>query len=120
MMTRTSRLLTVSHSIAGAAVLVLITGCNKAESPDAAASNLAAVTQAADNQVAAARRLEQKDLSIDAYEVAVARADGDHKIAIQKCDALEGRDQKACKERADADYEVAKADAKAIKAAQAP
>ncbi len=49
--------------------------------------------------MSAALRTEQKDLSTDAYE---------------------GRDQKACKDRADADYDVAKADAKAIKAAQAP
>jgi hypothetical protein len=67
-----------------------------------------------------AERVEQKDLTTDAYEVAVARADGDHKIAIQKCDALEGHNQKICKEQADADYEVEKSDAKAIKAAQAP
>ena len=100
--------------------LLVTSACNNAQSPEKAADNLAAVKRSADNQVAAAMRAEQKDLSTDAYEVAVARADGDHKIAIQKCDALEGRDQKACKDRADADYDVAKADAKAIKAAQAP
>lgn len=111
-----------TQAFLGMAVAMLLLGsaCNKTDAPERAAGNLAAVKRSADDHVAAAVRAEQKDLSIDAYEVAVARADGDHKIAIQKCDALEGREQKACKDQADADYDVAKADAKAIRAAQVP
>jgi hypothetical protein len=41
-------------------------------------------------------------------------------VAIQKCDSLEGRDQKVCRDVADADYEAAKANAKASKAAGQP
>jgi hypothetical protein len=59
-------------------------------------------------------------MSNDSYDVAVARADGDHKIAVQKCDTLEGHDQKVCKDQADADYDAAKANAKATKVSQQP
>jgi len=104
----------------GVALLLLTCGCNDAKSPDVAEKNLATVTQAADNQVADAQSKLQQDTTNDAYEVAVARADGDHKIEIQKCDALQGREQKDCKERADASYDLAKDQAKAIKSGQVP
>ena len=44
----------------------------------------------------------------NAYDVAVAQADGDHNVAIQQCLALIGDAQKSCKERADAAYDQAK------------
>jgi hypothetical protein len=47
-------------------------------------------------------------------------ADGDHKVAIQKCETLQGHDQSACKDQADADYDAAKAKAKAAKVASQP
>ena len=43
-------------------------------------------------------------------DVAMARRpNGDHKIAIEKCEALANEQQKACKDEADATYEAAKA-----------
>src|ERR1700722_14617148 len=48
----------------------------------------------------------------------MAQADGDHKVAIQKCEAASGDAQKACKDQADAKYDLAKANAKAMLAAQ--
>ena len=95
-------------------------GCNNAKSPDAAAKDIAAASDSAAKQVADARADQQKDMSSDAYDVAVARADGDHKIALQKCEVLQGHDQKVCKDQADADFEAAKASAKATKVAQQP
>lgn len=106
--------------IGGLAAFLMIGACNNAKSPDAAANDIAAARQTATKEVADARRDQQKDLSSDAYEVAVARADGEHKVAIQKCDVLEGRDQKTCKDQADADYDAAKANAKATKVSQQP
>ncbi len=119
-MTRPPQYLTIGLHLAIGAVLLLTGGCKDAKSPEAVENNLATVTRAADNQVADAQSKLQNDTTNDAYEVEVARADGDHKIEIQKCDALEGREQKDCKERADADYDLAKDKAKAIKAAQTP
>ena len=54
------------------------------------------------------------DAAKDAYNLAVAKADGDRKVAIANCSALNGDAQKACKDQADADYSAAKASAKAV------
>ncbi|HWJ36017.1 MAG TPA: hypothetical protein VNR70_12155 [Steroidobacteraceae bacterium] len=108
------------HLLAGFTALLMASACNNAKSPDAAATDIAAANQSAAKEVADARRDQQKDMSNDTYEVAVARADGEHKVAIQKCDTLEGHDQKLCKDQADADLEAAKANAKASKVSQQP
>jgi hypothetical protein len=105
---------------AGCTAILAASACNNAKSPDAAATDIAAAHQSAAKEVADARRDQQKDMSSDNYEVAVAKADGERKVAIQKCDVLEGHDQKVCKDQADADYEAAKANAKAAKTAQQP
>ena len=109
-----------SFSILGAATLVLAAACNNAKSPDTAAKNVAEANQSATQEVANARRDEQKDMSKDAYDVAVAQADGDRKVALQKCEVLQGHDQQVCKDQADADYGAAKASAKAAKSSQQP
>jgi hypothetical protein len=109
-----------SYFFASLATLIVLSACNQAKSPGATANDVAAADQSANKEVADARRDQQKDMSSDAYDIAVAQADGDHKVSIQKCDALEGHDQKVCKDQADADYEAAKANAKATKMAQQP
>jgi len=108
------------HFFASMVTLLALSACNDAKSPDTAAKDIAAADQSARKEVADARRDQQKDMASDAYSVAVARADGDHKIAIQKCDTLDGHEQKVCKDQADADYEAAKANAKATKVSQQP
>ena len=116
--------------------IALASGCDHAKSPDAAAVDIDKAKQAAAQEVAEAHQdaakeingasKELQDKSNDladsnakaAYEVALARADGDHKVAIQECLTHEGDAQKLCKDRADAEYDVAKANAKATRAAQ--
>jgi hypothetical protein len=49
----------------------------------------------------------------DAENIALAQADGDRKVALAKCSALAGDAQKKCKDQADADYNAARANAKA-------
>ena len=107
-------------TLIGVASLGALGACNNAKSPDAAARDIAAADQSASHEVAQAQRDQQKDMSSDAYNVALAQADGDHKVALQKCDTLQGHDQQLCKDQADANYEAAKANAKATKAAQQP
>ncbi len=107
-------------ALVGVATLMLISGCDSAKSPDAAAKDIAAAQQSASAEVADAKHAEQKDLTSDAYQVAVAKADGEHKVAVEKCETLQGHDQRVCKDQADADYDAAKANAKATKAAQTP
>jgi predicted small lipoprotein YifL len=104
----------------GVAALAVLAGCNNAKSPDSAAHDIAAANQSAADKVADAQRDTQKDMSADAYNVAIAQADGDHKVAIQKCETLQGHDQQACKDQAEADYEAAKANAKAAKVSSQP
>jgi hypothetical protein len=108
------------HVIIGLTALLAAAACNNAKSPDKVADNIAAASQSASKEVAEAQREQQKDMSSDTYDVSVARADGEHKVALQKCDSLEGHDQKVCKDLADADYEAAKANAKASKVAGQP
>jgi len=123
-------------SIIGLAILALAAGCDRAKSPQAAANDIAAAKQSAAQEVAdahqeaakginsASKELQDKSGELAdsnakaAYDVAVARADGDHKIAIQECMTREGDRQKLCKDTADADYDAAKANAKASRAAQ--
>ena len=107
-------------ALAGLVALGSLAACNNAKSPDAASRDIAAANDSAANKVADAQRDAQKDMSSDAYKVALAKADGDHQVAIQKCDTLQGHDQQVCKDQADADYDAAKANAKAAKVSSQP
>jgi hypothetical protein len=110
----------------GILATVLACGCNSAKSPAAVATDVAAARQQASTEVADARTDAAKNVdgaaanadgsskdlndvgARNAYDVAVAQADGDHNVAIQQCLALIGDAQKSCKERADAAYDQAK------------
>jgi hypothetical protein len=121
--------------------ILLVTGmaaCNNAKSPQTVANDVATARQKAATEVAnaeqsAAKKDESAQSTVDqkaqdlnsteakgAYDVATAKADGDHKIALEKCLALAGDAQKACKDKADANYDLAKANAKATLASQKP
>ena len=113
-------------------------GRNNAKSPDAVNKDVAEAQAKRASEVANARQDAAKDenkaeAKVDdkttdlnnanakgAYDVAMAQADGDHKVALQRCDGLAGDAQKACKDQADAKYDMAKANAKAALAAQKP
>jgi hypothetical protein len=116
----------------------MASGCNNAKSPDAVANDVAAAqakraSEVADAKQDAAKDANQAEAKVDdktnalnianakgAYDVAMAQADGDHKVALQKCEAASGDAQKACKDQADAKYDLAKANAKAMLAAEKP
>jgi hypothetical protein len=118
-----------------AAMLVSIVGCHQASSPASVQNNVtSAREQAEKNDVKAAQNQAQKDAAANAdaaeaaqkadskkadtaYDLSVTEAEGRHKIAIEKCNALAGDSQKACKEQADAALELAKANANAARAA---
>jgi hypothetical protein len=106
-------------------------GCNNAKPPDSVASDVAAAQKKAATETADAQRdasqsiakaqTKTDDKAIDqtnteakaAYDVAIAKADGTHQVVLAKCQGLGGDAQKKCKDQADADYEAAKANAKA-------
>jgi hypothetical protein len=114
-----------------AIALLIIAGCDSAKSPDTVAKDVAAAEQKAAAEVANSEKSAEKDLNKaadkvddtlvnfnnaaakDAYNLAVAKADGDRKVALANCLALGGDAQKTCRDQAEADYGAAKANAKA-------
>lgn len=116
---------------AAALVVPLLAGCSDSKSPEAEAKNVAAAEEVAAREQAqaeqkatkqvekAAEKVDDKTVALDsaaakaASDVLLATADGNHKVAVEKCEALRGEDLKTCKAQAEADYAAAKADAKA-------
>ena len=119
-----------------AASILVMTGCNKPESPDQVAKDVSSAEQKASAEVAKSQDSAAKDLggaadkvddkliafnndaARDAYKIAIAKADGDRKVAVANCGSLGGDAQKACKDQADADYNAAVANAKAVAQSQ--
>jgi hypothetical protein len=115
---------------------LLLAACHQAKSPDEVAAEVAKAQDKANSELAGAEQRADKDVgkaaekvgdkltdlnndaASDAYKIAVAKSDGDHKVALAQCDATSGDAQVACRKQADADYEAAKADAKAMAQSQ--
>jgi len=93
-----------------------LAACNKAESPAEVQHNVDQAVQSADRKTDAAEARADVKITDAAVDAALTAAEGDHKVALAKCEALAGDAQKACKSQADADLEMAKANAKALKA----
>ena len=120
-------------AIAGVFALAMLGGCNKAKSPETVATNVANAEQKAATNVSDAEKDASKDVAnaadkVDdkakdlnnaevkgAYDVEMTQAEGDRKIALNKCEAMNGDAQKNCKDVAEADYQVAKAHLKAMR-----
>jgi hypothetical protein len=116
-----------------ASALLSLSACNKAESPEkvqadvAKAQSEAAVENAkADEKVKEVEAAAVKDRADAVGKVAdksvaalvdsaVTQAEGETKVALQACEALEGDAQKACKDKANAHLDAVKAKAKAAK-----
>ena len=120
-------------SSAAAAAMLVLSGCNKAESPDKVANDVAKATESAEKKDARAEERAEKtdaavtnDLSKDvdkanskevrtAADDAIIQAEGENKIALAKCEALAGDAQKACKDQANSQLDTVKQRAKALK-----
>jgi hypothetical protein len=114
--------------------LLALAGCNKADAPAKVESDVAkAAHSAAENDIKAAAKedaveegtrsdvaaAEMKAYSKNADASAdadVTRAEGLNSVTIEKCEALSGDLQRACKDKANAELDVARANAKAMKA----
>ena len=117
-----------------AIALLALGGCNKAQPPaevqadvssatnDAVTNNTQAGANQADVAASVNKDLDNAAQTADtktadaAADVSVTQAEGNHKIALAKCEALAGDAQKACKDDADAALKNAKAKAQATKA----
>jgi len=116
-----------------ASALLGLSACNKAKSPEDVQADVAkAQSDAADQNAKADENVKQveaeapkdrsdalakvADKSVDVIaDSAVTQAEGDTKIALAKCQALEGDAQKTCKDEANAHLDAVKAKAKAAK-----
>jgi hypothetical protein len=113
-----------------------VAACNNAKSPDTVAKDVAKAEQQASTEVAKSEDSAAKDLNgaagnvddklvafnnaaaKDAYNLAIANADGDRKVALANCESMSGDAQKQCKDQAEANYKAAKANAKAAAESQ--
>lgn len=113
-------------------------GCDNAKSPMTVAKDVNAAEQsaaentkksedeAAEKVAAASRDLrnEQREAahveSSQDEKVSRTNAEGNRKVALAKCEAYSGEQQKACKDQADAAYDIAIAAAKQERAATDP
>jgi hypothetical protein len=114
----------------------LLAGCNQGKSPDQVAAEVAKAQDKANTELARAEQHADKDVAnaagkvddklndlnndaaTEAYKVALAKADGDHKVALAQCDSISGDAQKTCRIQADSNYDTAKANAKTMEQAQ--
>jgi hypothetical protein len=107
-----------------------LAGCNKSKSPEDVSKDLAKAEQKANNEVTKSEERAQSaldksyekvndqeikfnnDAAHQTYNVAIAKADGNRKVALATCELQSGDSQKACKDQAETDYKTARADAK--------
>jgi hypothetical protein len=124
--------LTLSHAFLASALLCL-SACNKAESPEKVQEDVAkAQSNAAEENAKSDQKVKQveadaakdradalakvADKSVGAIaDSAVTQVEGETKIALAKCQALEGDAQKTCKDEANAHMDAVRAKAKAAK-----
>jgi hypothetical protein len=116
-----------------ASALLGLPACNKAEFPEKVQTDVAkAKSDAVEENAKADEKVKQveaeaakdradagakaADKRVGAVvDSAVTQAEGDTKVALAKCEALDGNAQKACKDEANADMDAVKAKAKAAK-----
>ena len=116
-----------------ASAIIGLSACNKTESPESVQANVAkAKSEAVEENAKADEKVKQveaeaakdradalakvADKSVDAIaDSAVTQAEGETKIALAKCQALEGDARKTCKDEANAHMDAVRAKAKAAK-----
>jgi hypothetical protein len=117
-----------------ASALLGLSACNKAESPDKVQADVAKAQSNAAEENAKAEE-KQKEVQAQAaqertdaqtkatdkgvgalVDTAVTQAEGETKVALAQCEALDGDAQKACKDKANSHLDAVKEKAKAAKA----
>jgi len=114
--------------------LLALAGCNKAESPAKVDSDVAEATRSAiendthaeakaasveadtRNDVAAAEKKADATNADASADADVTRAEGVNQVTLERCEGLSGDLQRTCKDEANAALDIAKANAKAMKA----
>jgi hypothetical protein len=120
---------------AGMAALTVLAACHS-KTPQVTAQDVEVAKQEAQHAIEQARIEASKDVksalktgggnprdvalakATAAYDVAMIKAEGDHTVATEKCQTLQASMMQACRDQADAQYETAKATAKATRTAR--
>lgn len=128
----------IGYFAISAVAAALLAACNHAKSPSEVAKDVNSASQAAaertnkaEEKAAAKVADEQKDVrneqrdaqhvaAVQAQDVAKAEAEGARKVALAKCEALSGDRQQACKDQANAAYDLRVAQAKQDRASTDP
>jgi len=98
-------------------------GCNRAhdqaqverdvsKAAQDAAERSAKAEHAAQDKVASRGEDTAHTAAVEQQRLAEVDAEGSHKVALAQCESLSGENQRACKSKADADYDDAKAAAR--------
>jgi hypothetical protein len=132
----------MTTTMAMAGVFALLAGCNRASTPaevrhDVTEASQDAATRLADAQAVAAKDVRKEGAALDktvesastrvadsarhvadaeaegSYDVAITKAEGEHKVTTEQCKSLAGDAQKACMDRADLSLLQARSNAEA-------
>ena len=117
--------------LAGILSVFAVSACHRAQDPaqvdkdiaaarDKAADKTQNAEESANSKIGSARNDAQHVAAVQNENVAEADADGAHKVALAACERLSGAEQTGCRDKADADYQVAKARAEQQRAASDP
>jgi hypothetical protein len=116
---------------------ILASGCHRSQDRIATQADVTAAQDEARKELDQARVEARKDVKnavketggeeknvaaarvTGTFDIAMAQAEGDHKIAITKCMMLDLASQQPCKQQADADFQTATSQAKAARVAAA-
>lgn len=115
-------------------ILGVLGGCHQ-KPPVATSADVDAAQHEAQQEIAQAQLEARKDVKSAAkvgansrevavarvtgtFDIAMAHADGDRKVAMEKCMTLEVSAQQSCKDQADIGYQTAAARAKAVRISQ--
>jgi hypothetical protein len=123
-------------SLVGLGVLAVLGGCHRAKTPVVTEADVAAAQEESQKELGQAKVEAKKDVKsaakvagVDspaaaqarvtgAFDIAMAQADGARKVAIEKCMLLQPTAVQTCKDQAESDYQIAAANAKAVRVAK--
>lgn len=124
--------------VGGLWAFALVTACHTAKNAATVDQDVAAAQEkaadktqkaeeAADAKIAMARedlQSQERDAAhtsaVQTQKVELTEADGARKVALAGCEGFSGDQQKSCRDKADADYQAAKARAAQMRAASDP
>lgn len=97
-----------------------LSACDRAKSGAQVARDTNAAEQKAVENIEKSERDATHVAAVQNEKMADTEAEGARRVALAQCEALSGAAQKSCRDQADADYQLAKANAKRERTASDP